>query len=77
MPFAATWMQLEIITLNEVSQTMQADSLPSEPPGKPSHIYNAILLSHKKERNNTISSNMDATKDYHTKVKYVRKTNTI
>ena len=66
MPFAATWTQLEIITLNEVSQSdNQADSLPSEPPGEPSHIYNAI------------SSNMGATKDYHTKVKSVRKTNTI
>ena len=25
MPFAATWMQLEIITLNEVSQTNMYD----------------------------------------------------
>ena len=31
------------------------------------HIYNGILLSHKKERNNAVSSNMDATRDYHTK----------
>ena len=31
------------------------------------HIYNGILLSHKKEQNNTICSNMDATRDYHTK----------
>ena len=30
-------------------------------------IYNAILLSHKKEQNNAICSNMDATRDYHTK----------
>ena len=30
-------------------------------------IYNAILLSHKKEENNTICSNMDTTRDYHTK----------
>ena len=29
------------------------------------HIYNGILLSHK--RNNAICSNMDATRDYHTK----------
>ena len=31
------------------------------------HIYNGILLSHKKEQNNAICSNMDATGDYHTK----------
>ena len=31
------------------------------------HIYNEILLSHKKEQNNAICSNMDATRDYCTK----------
>ena len=31
------------------------------------HIYNGILLSHEKERNNAICSNMAATRDYHTK----------
>ena len=31
------------------------------------HIYNGILLSHKKEWNNAICRNMDATRDYHTK----------
>ena len=31
------------------------------------HIYNGILLSHKKEQNNVICSNMDATRDYLTK----------
>ena len=31
------------------------------------HIYNGILLSHKKEWNNAICSNIDATGDYHTK----------
>ena len=30
-------------------------------------IYNRILLSHKKEWNNAICSNMDGTRDYHTK----------
>ena len=30
------------------------------------HIYNGILTSHKKEQNNAICSNMDATRDYHT-----------
>ena len=29
-------------------------------------IYNGILLSHKKEWNNAICSNMDGPKDYHT-----------
>ena len=31
------------------------------------NIYNGILLSHKKEQNNTICSNMDGPRDYHTK----------
>ena len=31
------------------------------------HIYNAILLGHKKEWNSVICSNMDGTRDYHTK----------
>ena len=31
------------------------------------YIYNGILLSHKKEQNNAICSNMDATRDYHVK----------
>ena len=31
------------------------------------YIYNGILLSHKKEWNNAICSNMDAPKYYHTK----------
>ena len=29
------------------------------------HIYNGILLSHEKEWNNAICSNMDRTGDYH------------
>ena len=31
------------------------------------HIHNGILLSHKKEQNNAICSNMDVTRDSHTK----------
>ena len=31
------------------------------------HICNGTLLSHKKEQNNAICSNIDATRDYHTK----------
>ena len=31
------------------------------------HIYNGILLSHKKEWNNAICSNMDRPRDYYTK----------
>ena len=31
------------------------------------YIYNGILLSHKKEWNNAICSNMHAPRDYHTK----------
>ena len=32
------------------------------------HIYNGILLSHQKEQNNAICSNMDATRDSPTKL---------
>ena len=31
------------------------------------YCYNGILLSHKKEWNNAICSNMDGPRDYHTK----------
>ena len=31
------------------------------------HIYNGILLTHQKEWNNAICSNMDGPGDYHTK----------
>ena len=31
------------------------------------NTYNGMLLSHKKEWNNTICSNMDGTRDHHTK----------
>ena len=31
------------------------------------HVYKGILLSHKKELNNAICSNMDRARDYHTK----------
>ena len=31
------------------------------------HIYNGILLNHKKEWGNVICSNMDGPRDYHTK----------
>ena len=31
------------------------------------HIYNGILLRHKKEQNNAICNNTDATRDAHTK----------
>ena len=31
------------------------------------HIYNGILLSHRKEWNNTICTNMNRPRDYHTK----------
>jgi len=42
------------------------------------HIHNGILLSHKKEWNNAICSNMDGPGDYHTKQsKWERNKNTI
>ena len=40
------------------------------------HIYNGILLCHKKEQNNAICSSMAATRECHTKLEK-RKTNTI
>ena len=36
-------------------------------------IYNGILLSHKKEWNNAICSNMDEPRDYHTKWSKIKK----
>ena len=30
------------------------------------HVYNGILLSHEKEQNNAICSNMDGPRDYQT-----------
>ena len=41
------------------------------------HIYNGILLSHKKEGNNSVCSNMDGPRAYHTKSVRQRKTNII
>ena len=40
------------------------------------HIYNGILLSHKKEWNNAIFSNMDGSRDYHTKWSKLRERQT-
>ena len=37
------------------------------------HTQNGILLSHKNERNNAICSNLDASRDYFTKVKLSQK----
>ena len=56
------------------SPKLQADSLPSEPPGKPQYIYthNKIRLSHKKEWNNAIYSNMDGSRDYHSKWRIIK-----
>ena len=33
------------------------------------HIYNGILLSHKKEWDKAIYNNMEESRDYHTKMK--------
>ena len=41
------------------------------------HIYYGILLNHQKEWNNAIGSNMDAVRNYHTKLARQRKTNII
>ena len=39
------------------------------------HMYNGLLLSHKKEQNNAICSNMDGPRDYHISEVRKRKTN--
>ena len=39
------------------------------------HIYNGILLSHKKEWNNAICSDMDEPRDYHTEWSQTEKDN--
>ena len=41
------------------------------------HIYNGILLSHKKEWHNAICHNMDGPRDYHSKKVRHGKTNMI
>ena len=41
------------------------------------YMYNGILLSHKKEQNNAICSNMDGPRNYHTKWSNSGKTNII
>ena len=46
-----------------VSLALQADSLPTEPSGKP---HKRILLSHKKVQNNAIWSNMGGPRGSHT-----------
>ena len=51
---AKTWKQLKCPLTEEWIKKMW-------------YIYNGILLIHKKEQNNATCSNMDATRDYHTK----------
>ena len=41
------------------------------------HIWNGILVSHKKEWNNAICSNMDGHRNYHTKWSKPEETNVI
>ena len=41
------------------------------------HIYNGILLSHRKEWKNAISSNIQGARNYHTKWNKPEKSNTI
>ena len=60
---AKTWKQLSINRWTDKEDVV--------------HICNGILLSHKKDWNNVICSNLDATRDHHTKSGRKRKTNTI
>ena len=50
---AKTWKQPKCPLTNEWRRKMW-------------YMRNGILLGHKKEQNNAICSNMDATRDYHT-----------
>ena len=49
------------------SQDMETTKCPSTDEEDMVHIYNGIMLSHKKEYNNAIYSNMHGHRDYHTK----------
>ena len=50
-----------------VARTWNLPKCPSQRNGKEDtvHVYNGILLSHKKEQNNAIYSNMDGPRDRH------------
>ena len=52
---AKTWKQHKCLSIDEWIKKIMV------------HIYNGILLSHKKGQNNAICSNMDGTRDSHTK----------
>ena len=58
-----------IAVLFTVSKTWKQPKCPSTGMDKEGmvHIYNGILLSHKKERNNAICSSVDGPRVYHTK----------
>ena len=58
-----------IATLFIIAKTWQRPKFPwtEEQIKKMVHIYNGVLLSHKKEWNNAICSNMDGTRGYPTK----------
>ena len=49
------------------AETWKPPKYPPKINGLPVYIHNGILTSHKKERNNAICSNMDGTRDSHTK----------
>ena len=57
-----------IAALFKIAKTRKQPKCPSadELIKKMWYIHNGILLSHKKEQNNAICSNMDATRDSHT-----------
>ena len=63
MPFPSPG-DLPGLGIEPVSPALTGGFFTTEPPGKP---YNGLLLSHKKEWNNTICCNMDGPRDYHTK----------
>ena len=63
-----TYTPMFITALFTIAKTWKQPKCPSSDEWikKMVHIYNGILLSHKKEWNNAICSNMDGPRDYHT-----------
>ena len=58
------------VALFTIAKTWKQPKYPSTLPMDKedvAHIHNGLLVSHKKEWNNAICSNMDGPRDYHTK----------
>ena len=67
-PTKDTCTHIFVAALFTIAKTWKQPKYPSTDDWirKMLYIHNGILLSHKKEHNNTIRSNMDGTRDSHT-----------